>query len=124
MDMSHVKQYTFMKKFIVMALMPALWTVLGAAKGDDCITKDGYCKGIRLCGRVKVVESFPDFKVKVVESFPDLKVKAVESFPDSPGKWKFVDSSPDFKIKFVESGADFTIKFVDGFPCVSRPCSD
>ena len=81
MDMSHVKQYTFMKKFIVMALMPALWTVLGAAKGDDCITKDGYCKGIRLCGRVKVVESSPDFKIKFVESGADFTIKFVDSFP-------------------------------------------
>lgn len=35
------------------------------------VTPDGYCKGIRLSGRVKVVEHFADFKVQVVQSFAD-----------------------------------------------------
>ena len=42
---------------------------------------DGYCKGIKLCGKVKVVERFADLKVKVVDHFPDLKVKRVQHFP-------------------------------------------
>lgn len=42
---------------------------------------DGYCKGIRLSGRVKVVEHFADFKVQVVQSFADLKIQNVDALP-------------------------------------------
>ena len=77
-----------------------------------------YFRGKRLWGKVKVVDSFPDFKVRVVQSFPDLKVKRVTSFPDRCGRWKFVSSFPDFKIKFVTSFPDFTIKYVNSFPGV------
>lgn len=38
---------------------------------------DGYCKGIRLSGRVKVVPAFGDLRGQVVKSAPDLRVKAV-----------------------------------------------
>lgn len=71
----------------------------------SAINKDGYDKGIKLSGRVKVVEHFADIKVKVVDSFQDLRVKVIESFPDAIGKWEF-----------VESGEDFTVQFVDSFP--------
>jgi len=37
-------------------------------------------------GKIKVVDSFPDYKVKIVESFADLHVQVVESFPDKPGQ--------------------------------------
>ena len=80
------------------------------------ISSDCTFKGIKLSGKVKVVQSFPDFKVKVVESFPDIKVKMVESFPDSCGKWKLVESFPDFTVQFVDSFPDFKIKYVDSFP--------
>ena len=46
------------------------------------VSKDGYFKGIRLAGKVKVVENFANIKVQVVNSFPDLKVKTVENFPN------------------------------------------
>lgn len=74
------------------------------------------CRGIKLYGKVKIVESFPNLKVKVVESFPDLKVKPVNSFPDDCGKWQFVESFPDFTIKYVDSFPDIKIKFVESFP--------
>ena len=74
--------------------------------------------GKKMFGKVKIVESFPDFKVKTAESFADLHVKTVSSFPDSCGKWRYVDSFPNFTIKFVDSFPDFTIKFVDSFPGV------
>jgi len=86
---------------------------------DGKITKNGYFRGIKLCGKVQVVDSFPDFKVQVVDSFPDLKVKVVDSFPDEIGKWQFVDSFPDFKIQFVDSFPDFKIQYVDSFPGVN-----
>ena len=72
----------------------------------------------RIYGKIKVVDSFPDYKVKIVESFADLHVEVVESFPDKPGKWQMVDSFPDFKIQFVDSFPDFTIKYVESFPGV------
>lgn len=70
----------------------------------------------KIYGKIKIVNSFPDYKVKVVSSFADLHVKLVNSFPDEPGKWQIVKSFPDFKIQFVESFPDFTIKFVNSFP--------
>ena len=39
--------------------------------------RSGYFKGIKLCGKVEKVTSFPDIKVQVVDSFPDLNVKVV-----------------------------------------------
>ena len=73
-------------------------------------------RGIKLAGKVKVVDSFPDIRVKAVRSFPDLKVKKVDSFPDDCGEWKFVDSFPDFKIQYVDSFPDVEVAWVDSFP--------
>jgi len=44
------------------------------------VSSSGYCNGKALWGKVKVVNSFADFKVAVVSSFPDLKVQKVSSF--------------------------------------------
>lgn len=90
-----------------------------AINSDSPVTKDCKCQGKVLKGKVKIVNSFPDFKVKVVSAFEDLKVKNVSSFPDDCGEWQFVESFPDFTIQFVESFPDFTIKFVDAFPGVN-----
>ena len=75
-------------------------------------------KGIRLNGKVKVVDHFPDIKVKVVDAFPDIRVKTVDAFPDKIGEWQFVEYGEDFTIQFVESFPDIKIKFVDAFPGV------
>lgn len=72
--------------------------------------------GIKLYGKVKFVDSFPDIKIQIVDSFPDLKVKIVDSFPDECGEWKIVDSFPDIKVKIVDSFPDIKIKFVESFP--------
>ena len=82
------------------------------------ITKDGYFNGKKLCGRVKVVESWADFKVEVVTGWSDLRVKKVDDSPTNIGEWQFVDSWPDFTIEYVSSYADFKIKFVDYSPGV------
>ena len=71
------------------------------------VGRDGYFKGIRLAG-----------KVQVVNSFPDLKVKRVDNFPDKIGEWKFVDNFPDFTIQYVKSFPDIKIQFVNSFPGV------
>ena len=80
------------------------------------INKDGYYKGIRLCGRVRVVSYNPDIRVQIVNSFPDLKVKAVEYFPDRIGEWQFVEYGEDFTVQFVTSFPDIKIKYVENFP--------
>ena len=66
-------------------------------------------------GKIKIVDSFEDYKVKIVDSFEDVKIKQVNSFSDQVGRWEIVDSFEDYKIKFVDSFEDFTIKFVDSF---------
>lgn len=41
----------------------------------------------KIYGKIKFVESYPDYKVKIAESYADLHVKIVEYYPDGPGKW-------------------------------------
>lgn len=110
-----------MKKSGALFLTLALLCLASVASASsEKITKDGYFKGIRLAGKVRVVEHFPDIKVQVKQSFPDLKVKTVESFPHDVGEWQFVDFGEDFKIQFVDHFPDITIKFVDAFPGVMQ----
>ena len=103
------------KKFIIgiifCSIVIASTSLATACGGTDCTYN-----GIKLYGKVKVVNSFADIKVKVVDSFPDLKVKEVTSFPDRCGEWQFVDSFPDFTIQYVDSFPDLKIKFVTSFP--------
>ncbi|MBQ9697254.1 MAG: hypothetical protein IJV46_01780 [Acidaminococcaceae bacterium] len=82
------------------------------------VSRDGYFKGIRLAGKVKVVKNFANIKVQVVKNFPDLKVKKVSNFPDKIGEWQFVESFPDFTIQFVDNFPDIKIQYVDNFPGV------
>lgn len=78
----------------------------------------GSCEhdGIKLYGKVKFVNSFPDLKIQYVNSFPDLKVKFVSSFPDDCGEWQEVSSFPDFKVQIVKSFPDIKVKVVTSFP--------
>lgn len=109
-----------MKKLflILLGLLPM---VVCAEEEDIPNTKLIGCsyKEIRLQGKVKVVESFPDIKVQVVTAFPDIKVQVVRSFPDDCGEWQFVDAFPDFTIQYVTSFPDLKIQFVDAFPGVN-----
>ena len=82
------------------------------------VSKEGYFKGIRLVGKVKVVKNFGDIKVQVVKNFPDLKVKKVSNFPNKIGEWQFVENFPDFTIQFVDNFPDIKIQYVDNFPGV------
>ncbi len=82
------------------------------------VSKDGYFKGIRLAGKVKVVKNFANIKVQVVKNFPDLKVKKVSNFPNKIGEWQFVENFPDFTIQFVDNFPDIKIQYVDNFPGV------
>lgn len=104
-----------MKKFLTVVAALMMFTIMSTASAAQ-ITSDGYFKGIRLWGKVRVVTSFPDIKVQVVDAFPDLKVQRVMSFPDALGKWQFVTAGEDFTIQYVDSFPDIKIKFVSAFP--------
>ena len=97
----------------VLCGIPSTSSALAGAVGDNC-----RLKGIKLQGKVQVVEHFPDLKVQVVEHFPDLKVKQVTHFPDACGKWQVVEHFPDFKVQFVEHFPDLKIQYVEHFPGV------
>lgn len=80
------------------------------------ISSDGYFNGIKLCGKVRIVDAFPDIKVQVVNAFPDLRVRKVSCFPDELGEWQFVTVGEDFTIQFVDAFPDIKIQFVEAFP--------
>ena len=107
-----------MKKLTAIFTVLLLIAMTIPAMAASAVNKDGYYKGIKLCGKVKVVEHFADIKVQVVNSFPDLKVKVVDSFPDDIGEWKFVEYGEDFTVQFVDSFPDIKIKYVTSFPGV------
>ena len=74
-----------MRKWIQLALLVLCFFCLsGAALAASAVTSDGYFNGIRLAGKVRVVDSFPDIRVQVVESFPDIRIQFVNSFPGVP----------------------------------------
>lgn len=91
-----------------------------ASASSSAVSEDGYFKGIRLAGKVKVVEYFPDIKVKAVDNWPDIRVKLVSAFPDDIGEWQIVEYGEDFKIKFVDNWPDIKVKFVNAFPGVAN----
>ena len=107
-----------MKKFTIIFTALFFFVMTVSASAASTINKDGYYKGIKLCGKVKIVQHFADIKVKVVNSFPDLRVKVVDSFPDKIGEWKFVEYGEDFTVQFVDSFPDIKIKYVTSFPGV------
>ncbi len=80
------------------------------------IAPDCTYQGIRLYGRVKVVDFMPDFYVQRVDFMPDLRVQETVFEGNSCGEWKFVDSMPDFTIQYVDFMPDFTIQFVHFMP--------
>ena len=104
-----------MKKFFASLIALMIFATANVALAAQ-ISADGYFNGIRLCGKVRVVDSFADIKVQVVDSLPDLNVKKVSSFPDKIGEWQFVTFGEDFTIEFVDSFPDLKIRFVDSFP--------
>ncbi len=75
-------------------------------------------KGLKLYGKVQIVEHFPDLKIQIVEHLPDLLVQKVEHFPNACGQWQIVDHFPDLKVQIVEHLPDLKIQWVDHFPGV------
>ncbi|EJP16949.1 hypothetical protein LEP1GSC037_2109 [Leptospira interrogans str. 2006001854] len=68
--------------------------------------------GVKLYGKVRVVNIGEDFRVTVVRNGEDLKVETGMINPDSCGRWQFVNIGEDFKIRYVDLDADFTIRLV------------
>lgn len=102
-----------MNRFFIFSFIVFLAT---SSFAGSPVLPDCTYKGIRLYGKIKFVDSFPDITVKFVDSFPDLRVQMVSSFPDSCGKWQVVDSFPDIKVKVVDSFPDIKVKTVESFP--------
>ncbi|MCR5697857.1 MAG: hypothetical protein K6G73_12865 [Marinilabiliaceae bacterium] len=106
-------------------LLAALFIVCTSmAPGRECITTDGFCKGIRLAGKVRIVDVGEDFKVRVVDVGEDLIVRR-DDFATSKskiGRWRFVDIGGDFKIRIVDVGEDFKIRYDDIRCGVRHPC--
>ncbi len=86
------------------------------------LTSNEECEwnGIKLYGKVKFVEHFPDIKIQYVEHFPNLKVKFVEHFPDKCGKWQEVEHFPDFTVKIVDHFPDIKVQKVEHFPGIEK----
>ena len=129
-----------MKK--ILAIIAALFLILAAfpmaASASNPVSRDGYYKGIKLAGKVKIVRNFGDIKIKVVNSFPDIRVmfsllksitapvflpfiirvKLVDAFPRDIGEWEIVDYGEDFTVEIVNSFPDVRVEFVDSFPGV------
>lgn len=89
-----------------------------SASAQSPIKEDCTYNGIKLWGKVKIVENFEDFKVRIDDNFYDLAVEKT-NFATSCGCWEIVDSFEDFTIRIVDSFEDFTIKFVDNFPGIN-----
>ncbi len=104
-----------MKKFFASLIALIIFAAGNIALASP-ISVDGYFNGIRLCGRVRVVDAFADIKVQVVDAFADLRVRRVSTFPAEIGEWQFVSVGEDFTIEFVDAFPDIKIEFVDAFP--------
>lgn len=76
-------------------LVAAFPCIAGAATP---INSAGYYKNIKLCGKVKIVDSFPN----------------------NIGEWQFVEYGEDFRVQFVDSFPDIKIKYVSSFPGVAK----
>ena len=83
-----------MKTKICLLIALLLTLTVSPASAATKINSDGYYKGIRLAGKVKVVEAFPD----------------------NIGQWQFVEAFPDFTIQFVNAFPDIKIQYVNAFP--------
>lgn len=90
------------------------WAIVQSA--DSKVGADCTYKGIKLHGRVQIVDALPDLKIEIVNALPDLRVKKVTALPNSCGEWEFVDALPDFKVQIVNALPDLRIEYVDALP--------
>ena len=102
-DLLSKSHFRNLSKFVVLTL--CLCNLSYAKNIENKCTLDG----VKLNGRVKIVDSFATFKVKKVKAFADLKVKFVDSFANKCGRWQIVDTFEDFSVEFVDAFEDFSI---------------
>lgn len=114
-----VRRLAMNKLIFFFCILLSLILSFQSVSASDPINQAGYYKNIRLAGRVRIVDAFPDIKVHVTNGFPDLRVKVVDAFPDDIGEWQFVDYGEDFTVQFVDSFGDIEIQFVDAFPGIA-----
>jgi hypothetical protein len=75
--------------------------------------------GHRLMGKVRFVDSFPDFNVKVMDDEKRAELRVRRLSADTPqvcGEWQIVDGLADFTVRIVDSGEDFRIVYVKDDP--------
>ena len=106
-----------MKRFLFSLLAVVLANVIFLSADAPVIIPDGLCRGIRLCGRVRIVaDGHADFRVRIVDdNHADLRVRWTDA-PRRVGEWRKVESHPDFTVRLVDSHPDFTIRVVDDHP--------
>ncbi len=95
------------------------FTCLGstsATQADNPISSNCEWNGIKLYGKVEIVENFGDIKVEFVDNFGDIKVEFVENFADDCGEWEIVENFGDFTIEIVENFGDIKVEKVENFP--------
>ncbi len=109
----------FNLQYLILALA-FMESAAGSFPDNKKVEENCTCKGMKLYGKIKFVDNFPDLKIKFVENFPDLKVKLVQNFPNECGKWQIVENFPDLKIQIVENFPDLTIKLVENFPGIPK----
>ena len=101
-------------RYLLLSLIAAC--LCSQANAQSAVDSQCTAKGIKLYGKVHVVDALADITVQRVSALADLKVKAVDAFPYNCGEWEWVDSLPDFTVQFVDALPDITIEFVDAFP--------
>lgn len=113
-----------MSKFISVTFLLVLATLCCGSGSSDCISKDGYFRGVKLAGCVRIVESGGDFKVRIVDSCEDLRVEIdnAASRTSKPGHWRFVTRGGDFTIRIVTACEDFSIRLDECCAGVKKPC--
>lgn len=88
---------------------------------ENCvIVRKSDGKKFNLSGRVKVVESFEDFRVKIVDSSEDIRIRLRDA--DFGNCCEFVksDSFYEIRVKIVDSFEDVRVKIDDSFPGISH----
>lgn len=80
--------------------------ICASASGFD----RGLCtfNGVRLSGKVKIVDKDADVKVMIVHDGADLRVKLNDK-SDRCGSWRLVDKGENLKVSFVSDDPDITI---------------
>lgn len=113
-----------MQKFLSFFILFLLATLCCGSTSSDCISPDGFFRGVKLAGKVRVVEAGADFKVRIVDGGEDLRVcvDSRASHNSNPGRWRFVSQGEDFKVRFVMGGEDFKVKFDERTAGVRNPC--